>query len=50
MKPELKENWIKALRSGKYTQTSNHLRVNDGYCCLGVLCDVLDPKKWGGKG
>lgn len=49
MKPELKENWIKALRSGKYIQTSNYLRVNDGYCCLGVLCDVLDPKRWGEK-
>lgn len=32
--------WVDALRSGKYKQCKNALRVNDYYCCLGVLCDV----------
>jgi hypothetical protein len=41
----LKE-WITALRSGKYEQTQGHLRNGDSYCCLGVLCDVVDPKGW----
>ena len=40
MKKELKKEWIKALRSGKYKQTSRSLRTPDGFCCLGVLCDI----------
>ena len=38
---ELRERWIKALRSDKYEQTQNNLRNVNGYCCLGVLCDVI---------
>ena len=36
------EEWIDALRSGKYTQTQNALHdpVVCGFCCLGVLCDL----------
>lgn len=37
-----------ALRSGKYRQTK--MRLRDGstnkMCCLGVLCDVVDPDGW----
>lgn len=33
--------WIKALRSGKYKQTKDHLRDKHGYCCLGVACRVF---------
>lgn len=44
MKPEIKELWLKALRSGEYTQHQTALRGTEdgttGYCCLGVLCDV----------
>lgn len=36
--------WIKALRSGKYSQTKNSLEDSDGFCCLGVACKVLIPK------
>ena len=32
--------WLDALRSGKYRQASESLRTNEGYCCLGVACDV----------
>lgn len=43
--------WIKALRSGRYKQGSNHLRRRNNkgelnYCCLGVLCNMIAPKKW----
>ena len=42
MNPELKEKWLKALRSGEYMQGIGALRdVNDQYCCLGVLADVI---------
>lgn len=49
MDAKLKEKWIAALRSGEYTQATHTLRKeieewgSEGYCCLGVLCDIL-PK------
>jgi hypothetical protein len=47
MKAELKQKWVAALRSGKYTQGHKQLRtVSNEYCCLGVLCDVFDNSKW----
>ena len=32
--------WVAALRSGNYKQGRGQLRVNDEYCCLGVLCTI----------
>lgn len=47
MNPEIKAKWLTALRSGQYEQTTKALhRKADGYCCLGVLCDVVDAGKW----
>lgn len=41
MNPEIKTQWLEALRSGDYEQTDNYLhRPGDGFCCLGVLCDL----------
>lgn len=45
MKPEVKEKWVAALRSGEYQQGLNVLAHRDdegamSYCCLGVLCDL----------
>jgi len=40
MKTEIKDKWVKALRSGEYTQGRGTLRKNDKFCCLGVLCDL----------
>lgn len=37
---EVYDLWIAALRSGKYKQTRKVLRDNEGFCCLGVLCDL----------
>jgi len=40
---ELKENWLKALRSGDYIQHGDKLRSNNNHkrmCCLGVLADI----------
>ena len=31
---------VEALRSGEYTQTDRALRDREGYCCLGVACDL----------
>lgn len=47
MNQEIKEKWVKALRSGKYKQGGGFLRKGDRFCCLGVLCDVVDPEGWG---
>ncbi len=39
---EFGEKWLKALRSGKYTQGSSYLYNDseDNYCCLGVACVI----------
>jgi hypothetical protein len=37
---EIKDQWLAALRSGKYKQGHGALQVNDMYCCLGVLCAI----------
>jgi hypothetical protein len=45
---DLFERWIAALRSGKYKQGRFNLRsTDDDYCCLGVLCDIVNPGGWG---
>lgn len=41
------KKWVAALRSGKYEQTREVLHDNQGFCCLGVICDVLSPNSWG---
>lgn len=47
---EIQAKWLVALRSGKYKQGRASLRnINDEFCCLGVLCDVLDNTKWMNK-
>lgn len=46
-----KNKWIKALRSGNYQQTQSVLKEAPtydgkpvtGFCCLGVLRDIMDP-------
>lgn len=46
------KKWLKALRSGKYNRTTGLLRRTHknadvvGHCCLGVLCDIVDPNGW----
>lgn len=45
MKPEIKQKWIDALRSGKYNQCHGGLsRTSNGallYCAIGVLVEVF---------
>jgi len=41
MNKEIKKKWIDALLSGDYKQTQEYLRDDEGYCCLGVLCDIF---------
>jgi hypothetical protein len=46
MNPEIKADWLSALRSGEYQQGAGRLKIvgEDGekpsYCCLGVLTDL----------
>lgn len=40
MNSRIKQKWVDALRSGKYSQDTGVLRSTVGYCCLGVLCDL----------
>lgn len=49
MDQEMKAKWIEALRSGRYLQARERLRAGKGFCCLGVLCDLVDPAAWEGE-
>ena len=46
MKKQIADKLSKALRSGAYDQTQNHLAIEDvktgatNFCCLGVLCEL----------
>jgi hypothetical protein len=40
MRQGIAEKWVAALRSGEYEQTAGFLQTREGYCCLGVLCDL----------
>lgn len=42
----MKQEWINALRSGKYKQGRSKLRHDDHFCCLGVLCDLVNKDNW----
>lgn len=48
MNNEIKELWVKALRSGKYKQGSSILHSTKTeiheYCCLGVLCELASAE------
>jgi len=38
------KKWVKALRSGKYKQTTCTLQDEEGFCCLGVGCVVFEEE------
>lgn len=38
------DTWVTALKSGKYKQDYDALNTGIGFCCLGVLCDVMQGK------
>lgn len=44
MNPEIKRQWLEALRSGEYKQGRRYLRRefkgDSLYCCIGVLCEL----------
>lgn len=51
MDPEWKVKWLAALRSGDFKQTTRRLYggEEDAYCCMGVLCEVIEPgRNWEG--
>src|SRR6266404_6801465 len=51
MKKAIATRWVKALRSGKYSQCTGSLSKESpddevSYCCLGVLCEISEQGKW----
>ncbi len=47
MDREIKQQWVEALRSGEYQQGKSALRQGNAYCCLGVLCEVMQLDRRG---
>jgi hypothetical protein len=45
---DVKKEWVAALRSGEFEQAKGSLKDDDGYCCLGVLCELY-RRKFGGR-
>lgn len=41
---EIKDNWLKALKSGKYKQGFGQLyhKPDNSFCCIGVLGDIME--------
>lgn len=37
---EARAAWLAALRSGTRKQAKNRLHTSEGFCCLGVACDL----------
>ncbi len=47
MDEKWKKKWLEALRSGEYEQCTGNLHLkDDGFCCLGVLCDLVGGDRW----
>ena len=42
---KIKEQWIKALKSGKYTKCRGFLHSENDFCVIGVLCDLYLKSK-----
>lgn len=40
MVPEVKALWVEKLRNGGLSQSTGYLNDGEGFCCLGVLCEV----------
>jgi hypothetical protein len=40
MKKAVMRQWVTALRSGQFKQSAGWLESENGYCCLGVLCNL----------
>ena len=61
MNKSIAKKWITALRSGDYKKAKGQLRQEEGFCCLGVLCNLhalenplyartqTDPYNYGGN-
>ncbi|MEK6860488.1 MAG: hypothetical protein AABY07_00825, partial [Nanoarchaeota archaeon] len=40
MNEAIAKRWIENLTNGKHRKTKNRLKDSNGFCCLGVLCDM----------
>jgi hypothetical protein len=51
MQLDVIRKWVDALRSGNYQQAKGYLKRKRqdgsvGFCCLGVLGDIVSPSAW----
>lgn len=43
---DMEKRLVAALRSGEYRQIKNCLHTSEGFCCLGVACDISNLSSW----
>lgn len=43
---EHRKQWVAALRSGNYQKIKGRLKRDEGFCCLGVACDISNIGSW----
>lgn len=46
MDKKIAKEWADALRSGKYKQGIGYLNRKKTFCCLGVLCEILNVPRY----
>ncbi len=46
MNKAIRDEWVKALRSGEYEQGREALCRDNQYCCIGVLYDSTVDAEW----
>jgi hypothetical protein len=49
MDTTIAQKWIEMLESGNYPQTRQKLYTDNGYCCLGVLCELYKRETGNGE-
>lgn len=46
MKKDKLDKWLNALRSGAFKNIAGALRNNEGYCAMGILCEISGLSNW----
>lgn len=40
------KKWVEVLKTTELKQITGKLKKGDGFCCLGIACELNDPSLW----